>query len=268
MKVNIIGCGTIGSELARALEQMEDIDVIYISDKKKEKARKLIQSSTRIRYQREPKDIMEKVDMVIEAASQDAARKYVPMALDRGKDVLVMSVGALVDDEFRAKCRLIAKKNKCKVYIPSGALAGIDGLAAASCGNIEEVLLITYKPPMAFKGVRYLEERQIDLDSIQRATIIFEGHARDAVRYFPRNINVAATVSLAGIGFEKTKVRLVADPSARRNTHRLLVKGEIGEIEVSCRNLPSPMNPKSSLLAALSAISAVKKAKGNVWVGA
>jgi aspartate dehydrogenase len=144
----------------------------------------------------------------------------------------------------------------------------VDGLAAASCGNIEEALLISYKPPEAFKGVKYLEERQVDLDSIQRATIIFEGHARDAVRYFPRNVNVAATVSLAGIGFEETKVRLVADPSARRNTHRLIVKGDIGEIEVSCRNLPSASNPKTSRLAALSAISAVKKAKENVWVGA
>ncbi|MFQ6127447.1 MAG: aspartate dehydrogenase [Thermoplasmata archaeon] len=268
MKVNIIGCGSIGTELAKALEETEGIDVIYISDKKKEKAEELLRSSTRIRFQREPKDVMEKVDMVIEAASQDAARTYVPMALEKGKDVLVMSVGALVDDEFRAKCRLIAKKNKCRVYIPSGALAGIDGLTAAACGKIEEVLLISYKPPHAFKGVKFLEDRQVDLDSIQRATIIFEGHARDAVRYFPRNINVAATVSLAGIGFEKTKVRLVADPSARRNTHRLMVKGDIGEIEVSCRNLPSPKNPKSSLLAALSAISAVKKIKENVWVGA
>jgi aspartate dehydrogenase len=268
MKINIIGCGSIGTALTRALEEMEDVEVIYISDKKKEKAKELVKSSTKIRYQREPKDVMERVDMVIEAASQDAARKYVPMALEKGRDVLMMSVGALVDDEFRAKCRLIAKKNKCRVYIPSGALAGVDGLAAASCGKIEEVLLISYKPPGAFKGVRYLEDRQVDLDSIQRATIIFEGHARDAVRYFPRNINVAATVSLAGIGFEKTKVRLVADPSARRNTHRLIVKGDIGEIEVSCRNLPSLSNPKTSRLAALSAISAVKKAKENVWVGA
>ncbi|MFQ5910380.1 MAG: aspartate dehydrogenase [Thermoplasmata archaeon] len=268
MKINIIGCGSIGTKLATALCEMEDIELIYISDKKKEKASDLLKLSTRVRFQREPKGVMEKVDMVIEAASQDAARIYVPMALEKGKDVLMMSVGALVDDEFRAKCRLTAKKNGCRVYIPSGAVAGIDGLSAAACGNIEEVLLISYKPPEAFKGVRYLEERQIDLDSIQRATIIFEGHAKDAVRYFPRNINVAATVSLAGIGFEKTRVRLVADPSARMNTHRIIVKGDIGEIEVSCRNLPSPLNPKSSLLAALSAISTVKKAKENVWVGA
>ncbi|MEE8183607.1 MAG: aspartate dehydrogenase [Thermoplasmata archaeon] len=268
MKINIIGCGSIGTELARALEKMDDIDAIYISDKRKETVKELVKSSTKIRYQREPKAVMERVDMVIEAASQDAARKYVPMALEKGKDVLMMSVGALVDDEFRAKCRLIAKKNRCRLYIPSGALAGIDGLAAASCGRIDEVLLISYKPPEAFKGVRYLEDRRVDLDSLERATIIFEGHARDAVRYFPKNINVAATVSLAGIGFEKTKVRLVADPSARMNTHRLIVKGDIGEIEVSCRNLPSPTNPKTSLLAALSAISAVKKAKENVWVGA
>lgn len=268
MKVNIIGCGSLGTELARALEKDEEIDVIYISDKKKERANELIRSSNRIRFQREPKGVMEKVDMVIEAASQDAAREYVPMALEKGKDVIVMSVGALVDDEFRAKCRLMAKKNKCRVYIPSGAVAGIDGLAAAACGKIEEVLLISYKPPEAFEGVKYLQDRQINLDAITRATIIFDGHARDAVRYFPRNINVAATVSLAGIGFEKTRVRLVADPTARRNTHRIIVKGNIGEIEVSCRNLPSPMNPKSSLLAALSAISTVKKAKENMWVGA
>jgi aspartate dehydrogenase len=268
MKINVIGCGSIGTELTMALEKMEDVEVIYVSDKKKEKVEKLVESSTKIRYQREPKAVMERVDMVVEAASQDAARTYVPMALEKGNDVLMMSVGALVDDEFRAKCRLIAKKNKCRVYIPSGALAGVDGLAAASCGKIEEALLISYKPPGAFKGVRYLEDRQVDLDSIQRATIVFEGHARDAVRYFPKNINVAATVSLAGIGFEKTKVRLVADPAARTNTHRLIVKGDIGEIEVSCRNRPSMSNPKTSRLAALSAISTVRKAKENIWVGA
>ena len=268
MKVNIIGCGSIGRELAKALDKMEDVEVIYVSDKKKEKVDKLTKSSNRIRYQREPKAIMEKVDMVVEAASQDAARKYVPMALEKGRDVLVMSVGALVDDEFRAKCRLLARKNRCRIYIPSGAVAGIDGLGAAACGKIEEVLLISYKPPAAFKGVRYLEDRQIDLSSISRATIIFEGHARDAVRYFPRNINVAATVSLAGIGFEKTKVRLIADPSAKMNTHRIIVKGDIGEIEVAARNLPSPRNPKTSRLAAMSAISAIRKAKENIWVGA
>jgi len=133
--------------------------------------------------------------------------------------------------------------------------------------KIDEVMLITIKPPGAFKNSKYVADHKIDLDAIKKPTPIFEGFAVDAVVHFPQNINVAATLSLAGIGFDKTCVRIIADPKATRNIHKLLVKGDFGVLEVEVRNVPSPQNPKTSYLAALSAVSAVKKIAGTIWVG-
>lgn len=217
MKVCIIGCGSIGTTLAKAMEEMDEIQTMYITDNSKERVTYLADRYKKVVYFENFEDIANNVDLVIEAASQEAAKIYTPLALENGKDILVMSVGAFVDDVFRVKCKFLAKQNKCRIYIPSGALCGIDGLESAAQAKIDEVLLISYKPPSALEDVEYLTKRNIDVNSFKRPQIVFEGLAKDAVKYFPKNINVAATISLAGIGFEKTKVKIIVDPKDRKS---------------------------------------------------
>jgi aspartate dehydrogenase len=267
MNICIIGGGFIGSTIAKELEKMEDIGTVHIVDRYKERVEELARKCSKVKYAADMEAVLPEVGLVVESASQEAVKEYAPTVLKNGKDLVVLSVGAFVDHNFWMQCKSLATENDCKLYIPSGAVSGTDGLNSASVGRIDEVILISYKPPSAFKGVEYLEKKGIDLDAIDRATVIFNGHAEDAVRHFPKNINVAATISLTGEGFEKTKIRIVADPNIRRNIHRLIVKGEFGELECNARNLPSKQNPKTSILAALSAVSMVKKIVGHVWVG-
>ncbi|MCK5024034.1 MAG: aspartate dehydrogenase [Thermoplasmata archaeon] len=267
MKITIIGCGSIGKTLARYMDSEDYIDSISIIDRKKEVVEALVEECQKVKYVNNLEDAFEKSDLIVEAASQQAVIEFAPKALEMGKDIVVMSGGAFVNDDFKEKCRILAKQNGCKVFIPSGAVCGIEGIGAVATEEVEEIILMTYKPPEAFKGVKYLKKKGIELDNLKRPKVIFSGHAEDAVKYFPRNINVAATLSLAGLGIERTTVKIVVDPKATLNQHRIIAKGKFGEIECWTRNTPFPDNPQTSYLAALSLISAVKKIAGNFWVG-
>ncbi len=267
MDICIIGGGFIGSTIAKELEKMEDIGTVHIVDRYKDRVEELAEECGKVRYAPDLEAVLPEVRLVVESASQEAVKEYAPSVLKSGKSLVVLSVGAFVDQNFWEQCKSMAAENDCRLYIPSGAVSGTDGLNSASVGRIDEVILISYKPPSAFEDVEYLKKKGIDLNAIDRATVIFNGHAADAVKHFPKNINVAATISLTGEGFEKTRIRIVADPNIRRNIHRLIVKGEFGELECNARNLPSKENPKTSVLAALSAVSMVKKIVGHVWIG-
>lgn len=212
-------------------------------------------------------EIIRSVDLVIESASQNAVRFIVPQALKAGCDVMVLSVGALADEELRTALFGLAKQHNCKLYFPSGAVVGIDGLNSASAAGISSVTLTTRKPPSGLMGAPYVVEHGIELDKLVKETVLFEGTASEAVKAFPANVNVAATISLAGIGFEQTRVRVIADPSLSRNVHEITVEGEFGKFSTRVENLPSPENPKTSYLAALSAVSTLKKILNPVQVG-
>lgn len=154
-----------------------------------------------------------------------------------------------------------------KVYIPSGAIAGLDGLKAAALGRIDEVTLTTRKTPENLRDAPYIEKRGVDIGAIEEPTLIYEGPALEACRLFPANVNVAASLSLAGVGPEKTRVRIIADPTLRKNVHEIDVKGEFGCLKVHVENVPSPDNPKTSYLAALSAIATLRKITEDIQVG-
>ena len=268
MNICVIGCGAIGTTIARAVENIPNIDVIYLTDRSQECATRLQEKLTKVKYVPDIVPILGDIGLVVEAASQEAARYYAPLALSAGVDALIMSVGVLHDEEFQNDLFRLAKRKGAKVYVPSGAVGGIDALTAAELDEIEEVTLTTTKPPSAFSDNEYLKERGIIVDDIRFRTQLFEGTAREAVRHFPQNINVAATIALAGIGFEKTRIRIVCDPQVRTNEHHLRARGKFGEIDAVTRNVPSPRNPKTSYLAALSAISAIRKITGVSWIGA
>ncbi len=212
-------------------------------------------------------ELLQSVDLVVESASQNAVRFVVPKALEAGCDVMVLSVGALADEELRERLFRLAEQNNCKLYFPSGAVAGIDGINSASAAGISSVTLTTRKPPLSLAGAPHVETLGIELEKIEKETLLFEGPASEAVKAFPANVNVAATISLAGIGFEQTKVRVIADPALSRNVHEITVEGEFGKLFTRVENLPSPENPKTSYLAALSAISTLKKILSPVQIG-
>ena len=267
VNICVIGCGAIGTTIARAIESITDIQIIYLTDRSKECATRLQEKVPKVHYVPDIVPILNDVKLVVEAASQEAARYYAPLALSAGVDVLIMSVGVFQDEAFQSDAFRLAKRKGAKVFIPSGAIGGIDALCAASLEAIDEVTLTTTKPPSAFGSNPYLESKGIKATELRERTELFYGTAREAVMHFPQNINVAATISLAGIGFEKTRIRIMCDPQVATNEHHLKAKGKFGELDVVTRNVPSPRNPKTSYLAALSAISAIKKITGNTWVG-
>jgi aspartate dehydrogenase len=180
---------------------------------------------------------------------------------------MVMSTGALIDEELFKEITRIAKEKGRKVYVPSGAIVGLDNIKAAAVGPVEEVTLITRKPPKSFEGAPFLSMKRIDLSEIDEPLVLFEGSAREAVRLFPRNVNVSASLSLAGIGPDRTKVKIIADPKAKSIIHEIHVKGEFGEIMTRTINKPFPENPKTSYIAALSAIATLRKISGSIVVG-
>jgi aspartate dehydrogenase len=168
-----------------------------------------------------------------------------------------MSVGGLMmHPELLAE----AKARHIQVRIPSGALCGLDGIRSAMEAGLHSVTLTTRKPPKGLSGAPYLEERGIDLGKLTEAMIVFEGSALDAVQAFPANVNVAAALSLMGIGPKETRVRIIADPKATENSHEVTAEGAFGRLQTITINLPSPRNAKSSYLASLSAVAELRAA--------
>ena len=191
-------------------------------------------------------------DLVLECASQQAVAQYGEAILRRGWHLAVISTGALADSALEQ--RLLNAGGKLTLL--SGAVAGIDGLAAAKEGGLE----VTYqsrKSPASWRGS--YAEQLIDLNAVSEAQIFFEGSAREAARLFPANANVAATVALGGVGMDDTRVQLMVDPATQRNTHTLHVEGMFGEFHLELSGLPLASNPKTSTLAALSAVRACRE---------
>jgi len=271
-KVAIIGCGTIGTILAKAIDagRAGDVELTVIYDLDHRKARDLReQLNFKPRVAREAEEIWmdEDVDLVVEAASQEAVRRYSAKVLGAGKDMIVMSVGAFSDEILFAEVRKAAREGGGRLYIPSGAILGVDGIKAAMEAGIDEIVLTTRKPPKALAKNKYVRERGFDLSELRVPLVVFEGSAREAVRAFPESVNVAATVSLAGLGLGRTKVRVVADPSLDRNVHVIRVKGKAGELVTEAHNVPSPDNPKTSYLAALSALRTLRNLAESIVIG-
>jgi len=255
MNLGIIGCGAIGTDVALAADKMKEIDRIYLHDIDMEKINTLKKNIKKAEI-KSVKEFLKNSDVIFEAASQKAVDEYAMDILKAGKDLVIMSVGSLFDNKFRRKLEEEAKSKHCKIYLPSGAVCGIDGVLSASIDEIDEVTLVTTKSPESLGRI------------IEKRTIIFEGNARDAVKEFPININVAGSLSLAGVGFDKTKVQIVADPVVTRINHKILAHGKFGRLRAEVENMPNPNNPKSSYMASLSAIATLKRIVNPFQIGA
>jgi aspartate dehydrogenase len=269
MKLALIGCGAIGSIIAKAIDDgtvQASLECVFDTDR--ESAKRLIGGlKKKPEIARDVEEILDRdIDLVIEAASPTAAKSVAVRILNAGKSMMIMSVGAFADEKFFNQVK-DAAKGKSKVYLPSGAIGALDALKAASIANLDEVSLITTKNPKSLKGAPFFEETGINAEAIKEKTVLFEGYATDAVQKFPANVNVAVALGLAGTGSEKTKVTIVADPKVDRNIHEIYARGDFGELRLVVENLPSPQNPKTSYLAALSAIALLKRIVSQVEIG-
>lgn len=267
IRIGIIGCGTIGSEIARAVDRdfQSEAILIAISDldaSKTETLRKKLLSKPLIV---DIDNLIEKSDFVIEAASAGISNEIAKKSLTLKKDVMIMSVGGIIKN-YTVLFDL-ARNLGCKIYLPSGALCGLDGIKASALGKIYKVELTTRKPPVSLAGAPFIQKNKIDLDKITSETTIFEGSALEAMEGFPANINVSCVLSIAGIGPQKTTVKIITSPEYKRNTHEIVLEGEAGRIITRTENVPSPSNPKTSYLAVLSAIATLKQILGPAKVG-
>ncbi len=268
MNIGLIGYGTIGRILARAIMDGLAGDVSLVAIKDVYDRPPLERAPDGPTYTTSIDQFLSMdMDVVLEAASQAVLQEYGPLALKSGKSLIAMSVGAFADIAFLEELRSLALRHKCRILVPSGAIGGLDAISAAAIDEIYEVTLTTIKPIKALEGVKSAIDPQLDLDDITAPTCIYDGPAQEAVTRFPLNINVAAALSLAGIGFKNTIVRIVADPEGSRNIHRIEAKGTFGELRLEFKNNPSPTNPKTSYLAALSAIRLLKKSTEWLSVG-
>src|SRR5437660_4556660 len=205
--------------------------------------------------------IAEPLDVVVEAAGQEAVHEHAEAVLQAGRDLLLLSVGALGDDDLHDRLRRAADHGHSRLLLPSGAIGGLDALSSAALGGLDEVTLTTRKPPDALQTGT---ARDAALGRAgDEAVLLYEGPARDAVRQFPANVNVAAALSLAGIGFDRTFVRIYADPAVTRNTHEVRARGWFGELTFTIQNVPTE-NPKTGRITALSVLKTLRDLRAPV----
>jgi aspartate dehydrogenase len=206
-------------------------------------------------------------DAVVEAASHEAVREHLVALLDAGVSVVVLSAGALADEGLRAAAERAAERSGALLYVPSGGIGGLDALKTACLAGVDEVSIQVAKPPQAWKGIPYVEKLGIALERLQAATTLFEGPAREGVPHFPQNVNIAAVLALGGIGMDRTRLKVVADPGLQLNTHTIRVSGASGRFTVVLENVPARENPKTSWLACYSALAALGALSSRVRYG-
>lgn len=268
LKVGIIGCGAIGTEIGKAIDTGKiNAELVAVYDRSAGRCESLLGLLGKKPGISSPHELISEADIVVECASAEAVREFAPAVLESGKDLMILSAGALTDSGLLKRLINSASAHHCRIYVPSGAIAGLDGLKSASIAPINKVTLTTTKNPQGLRGAPYVTENNIDLDSFHKKTLLFEGKAIDALRAFPANVNVAASLSLAGTGARETRVRVFVDPEATRTTHEISVEGAFGKFTCRIENVPFPDNPRTSFLAALSAIATLKKITEPLQIG-
>lgn len=265
-KVAIIGCGAIGREIALSIDTKKisncNLCILFDTDSMKLES---LHKDLHNKPSRTFNDFNEfitsndyhNVNLVIEAASIKAAHTYMPTILKQQKDVMIMSMGVFSDPTFYETIIQLLTNSDKNVFLPSGAIGGADIIRSVK-DYIDEVTIVTTKSNKSLKGAPYFYNKGIDIDIIKEKKVIFDGNAISAIREFPSNVNISALVSLAGIGFEKTRVIIVVDPKIINNQHEIQVKWKFGSFQIKVDNMPSPDNPKTSYLAILSAIECLR----------
>jgi aspartate dehydrogenase len=250
VSIGLLGCGNIGQVIAGS---GASIDIRALYDRIPERARDLSQRCGAPAFTDFSHFIQNDFDLVVEAASVEAVQEYGEKVLQAGKDLVILSAGALADPDFRGRILDTARAQKRKIYIPSGAIAGLDNLKVGQIVGIETLRLRTTKSPSS-----------LNMKTDHRK-LIFQGKAHDCIREFPRNINVAVALSLAA--GRDADVEIWVDPATERNIHEVYAQGPFGEIIIKVSNVPSPDNPATSYLAALSILTLLKNLDSPLVIG-
>jgi aspartate dehydrogenase len=258
LRVTLIGCGAIGTGVLELLSGDADVvfDRVVTGADSMDRARSAVTQWANGAVLADALDASAPApDLVVECAGHSAIEAHVLPALRRGVPCIVASVGAMSAPGLIEKLEEAARQGKTQLQLLPGAIGAIDALAAARVGGLSEVAYTGRKPPLAWKGTP--AEAQCDLAALTEARVIFEGSAREAAQLYPKNANVAATVSLAGLGLDRTRVRLFADPAVKENVHHVEARGAFGSFELTMRGNPLPSNPKTSALTVYSVVRAI-----------
>lgn len=265
INIGIIGAGTIGSFLIRALKDDPSFRLTAVADIDREVCLSVLGDNGYPDSLHMPlNEFPENVDVYIEAASGKVAPTVAKFALERGKTVIIASIGGLDDIE---PYREIAERTGGRLILPSGAISGLDALKAIPNESITEVTLKTTKPSRTLAEAKYIVEKGIKTLELTEPACVFSGVAREAAKAFPKSINVAAALSHATIGLDRTKVEIWADPEGVRNIHEIKVVSGHGTLETRTSNVPFEENPRTSRLAAYSILATIRTLTGSVIVG-
>lgn len=265
-RISLIGCGSIGTEILMSLKRgdIPNAAVLSVLDIKGEVIKQVLKKidAEHIKVFTNFEDLLNSsifasTDIVIEAASKLAVIDYGKKILESGKKFLALSSGAFQDTALLSEFLHVAEKKKSSLIIPTGAIAGLDAIRSVR-QSLSDLSITTTKNPSALRGAPFFKDAKIKLKDIREKTVLFEGSAADAISKFPANVNVAVTLALAGLGLQRTRVRIVVDPNITVNQHEIHASGRFGEISITTRNNPLISNPKTSALAALSAIESIR----------
>lgn len=250
--IAIIGCGAISEAVAGYLADHDSvaIGVAIIEPDMDSRAREVFGEDVEIAYT--VGDVSMRIDLAVDCAGHPALRQHGAELLAGGTNLVSVSSGALADSELYASLAAAAKQGGTQLRVVSGAIGALDALSAASVGELQNVTYRGRKPPRGWRGSP--ADSKLDLDALSEATVHFSGSARNAALEYPKNANVAASVALAGIGFDDTTVELIADPSIVRNVHEIVAEGDFGRCEFRIEGRSLPDNPRSSAITAMSVV--------------
>ena len=266
LRVGIIGYGAIGREVARAIAegQAGRAKLVCVLVRSPQKVEPDAAERLGCSFTTDAADFLDQqMDLVVEAAGHDAVRAYAEMVLRANKDFMPVAVGAFADGNLWERVGRLAHERGRRVYIPSAGIGGLDAIGAAALAELSDVTHFIRKPP---SGLLPPDEADQVMRSGQPREL-FSGSAREAAPRFPENVNVAAAVSLAGAGLDRTLVRVIADPAVTRNTHEVVARGYFGEVRILMQNIPSEANPKTGRIVALGLVKAIRNLTAPVVVG-
>ena len=264
LRIAVAGLGPIGTRVVKALDEgIDGMVLAAVSAQNPEKHRSWLAELETTPAMLPIEALCGVADMVIECAPGRLLRSIVAPFVGSGKTAVVLSAGALLEQEDLIE---LARQNGGQIVVPTGALIGLDAVTAAAVGEIHSVRMVTRKPISGLAGAPYIVENKIDIEGITEPLRIFEGTAREAAKGFPANLNVAAALSLAGIGPDRTRLEIWADPTVTRNVHRIEVESDSARFSMTIENIPSE-NPRTGRITALSVIAYLRKQRAALRVG-
>ncbi|TAJ44594.1 aspartate dehydrogenase [Methanofollis fontis] len=250
LTIGLLGCGNIGNIIVK---NHVGVEIVALFDQMPGRAEELGRLCGARAFANIEEFFNQEFDIVVEAASVSAAHQYAMAALEHGKDLVVMSVGAFADEGFREDLNDLARRLGRRIYVPSGAIFGLDNLKIGQISGISKLLLRSTKNP-----------RSLNMETTER-TLLFSGQANECIRHYPKNTNVSVALELAA--GRPVEVELWADPAVDRNVHEIIIEGDFGEATITVRNRTSPDNPATSYLAALSIVTLLKNLAEPMRVG-